>query len=110
MTETEVRTALEQILSREAAPEVDWAKVEELCLALNRGLVENPQHDWPPIVWSFVDDAPIRRKDPAYAAYQRNRARRYVDTGEYDPATSFPWGGCLFALASLVAFAIWFVT
>lgn len=77
MTLDQLKTDLTAILAVEEATPVDWARVDRMCLELIRKL---PTEDSYPkeVVYHYLDDSDVRRKDPAYGRGQRVRLHRWL--------------------------------
>ncbi|WP_214442671.1 hypothetical protein [Sphingobium yanoikuyae] len=82
----------------------DWVEVGRLASALQREL---PIDSMPDAVHRYLDDADIRSRKSAYAAYQRQEMRRYVDFGEYDDGIPVPWWVCALFLLAGAAIIKW---
>lgn len=81
MTLDELRAELHAILVAEEQSQIDWAKVEAMCLRVIRRLATEEQPDYPySVVYHFLDDVDIRQKDSSYAAVQRERVRTWLTT------------------------------
>ena len=80
MTLGELRADLRGILAEEERQQVDWGRVQFLCLGTIGRLATEPepsyQHE---VVYHFLDDADIREKDPVYGERQRERLRAWLD-------------------------------
>lgn len=80
MTSDELRADLHAIVAAEKQPHVDWATVEAMCLRTIDRLNTEEQPEYPyEVVYHFLDDADIRRKDASYAAVQRERIMRWLN-------------------------------
>ncbi|WP_426166211.1 hypothetical protein [Sandarakinorhabdus sp. DWP1-3-1] len=72
MTSDELQADVHAILAAEKEPKIDWAMVEAMCLRAIERLNTEGQPEYPyDLVYHFLDDVDIRRKDPSYAAVQR---------------------------------------
>jgi hypothetical protein len=80
MTEEELRSSLRAILSIEDRLQIDWQAVERLCDQTIRRLVtEEPAPEYPhDVVFHFLDDPDVRRKDAYYAEVQRQRLKAWL--------------------------------
>ena len=79
MTIVELRTELAAILSLEKHEPTDWRMVETRCLSAINRLNSEPAPVYPSdIVYRFLDDPDLRRKDAAYATTQRARLRDWL--------------------------------
>jgi hypothetical protein len=87
----------------------NWEQVDGLSDELLRQLISEPDTEVVEILNHYLDDAPIRERDEAYARRQRQRIRRFVETGEYKNSTPIPLWSCAVALALVVAVAVWFM-
>ena len=82
MTIEELREGLTHVLAEEERPGTDWTAVEALCLALIARLNSGEEPEYPhDIVYHFLDDPDIRRKDAVYASRQRQRLREWLVRG-----------------------------
>lgn len=90
MDQAELRQRVGAILAaEEAANSVEgWAKVERLSDELQAELEAIPGTECPEIVNHYLDDPEIRARDERYAAQQRERVRRFVQTGQYSDGAS----------------------
>lgn len=79
MTLDELRADLHAILLAEEQPHIDWAMVEAMCLrTIDRLNTEGqPEHPYD-IVYHFLDDADVRKKDAGYATVQRERIMTWL--------------------------------
>ncbi len=79
MTLEELKAELGAILLIEEATPVDWARVEQMCLELIGKLRSEIEPNYPyEVVYHYLDDADVRRKDAAYGRAQRIRLRRWL--------------------------------
>ena len=83
MTLNELKTQLRIILATEQAVPVDWATVERMSLDLLGKLATG---DAPPhphhVVYHYLDDPDVRRKDAAYGRHQRLRLQQWLEEGD----------------------------
>lgn len=80
MTLEELRADLRAILAKEEALPADWIAVDEMCLGLIRKLAAEKEPPYPhDVVYHYLDDPDIRRKDDAYGRGQRLRLKRWLD-------------------------------
>ena len=78
----ELTAELEAILALEEQSPVEWDTVERLCLRTIKRLNTEAEPQYPhAVVYHFLDDADVRRKDPAYARMQRDRLREWLRNG-----------------------------
>jgi hypothetical protein len=79
MTLDELKFNLKLILAEEDSVDVDWSKVESLCLDVLRRLNTQPEPEYPhDIVSHFLDDPDVRQKSSEYALMQRQRLRNWL--------------------------------
>jgi hypothetical protein len=104
MDPRELRRRVGVILAVEvrADEDEDWAEVERLSDELQAQLATD-QTICPEIVDHYLDDADVRAQDERYGEEQRERVRKFVETGEYDDGTAVPLWTCAVAVALLVA-------
>ena len=103
----ELRRRIGVILSAEDSEPPDWDQVDRLSDELLRQLIADRDSECPEIVRHYIDDADIRCRDEAYGAQQRERIRRFVETGEYKDSTPVPLWTCLVALAVVIVLIGW---
>ena len=79
MTIDELKSELRAILVEEENPNVDWTRVEDLCLNTIRRLNTETNPAYPhDVVYLFLDDPDVRLKSPEYAETQRQRVKRWL--------------------------------
>jgi hypothetical protein len=102
----ELRRRVGVILAVEvrADEDEDWAEVERLSDELQAQLATD--QICPEIVDHYLDDADVRAQDERYGEEQRERVRKFVETGEYDDGTAVPLWTCAVAVALLVAVVV----
>jgi hypothetical protein len=111
MDEGELRRRVAEILEAEERSPTDWTRVDELCATLVEQLPE-AKHPYPHVLHHFVADVDIRQRDNAYALYQRNLIRRFVETGEMvhdEPSTRMPAWSCALLVAIPIALLLWWL-
>jgi hypothetical protein len=83
MTLNELRSALQAILDAEQATDVDWPKVEKLCMRTLGHLKGKPAPDYTDdFVYVFLEDPKFRQDDKEYAKVQRKRLRNWLEGSE----------------------------
>jgi hypothetical protein len=81
MTIDDLRAELAAILTIEEGQSPDWQEIEASCLALVGRLVAESEPSYPhEIVYHFLDDVDVRRKDGRYADQQRDKLRHWLHT------------------------------
>ena len=103
----ELRRRVGAILAAEESEPPNWEQVDELSDNLLLQLISEPDTEVVQIVNHYLDDAPIRERDDGYARQQRQRIRRFVETGEYKNSTPIPLWTCAVALALTVCGVVW---
>jgi len=79
MTLEELKAELGAILLAEEATPVDWHRVEQMCLELIGKLASETEPNYPyEVVYHYLDDSDVRRKDAAYGKGQRIQLRRWL--------------------------------
>ena len=97
------------ILVAEEEEPRNWAEVDRLSDDLLQQLMREPEAHCPEIVNHYLDDADIRSADEGYGNQQRERIRRFVETGEYDDGTTVsPWA-CTVIIALILAGIVWLI-
>lgn len=80
MTLEDLKSDLRAILAKEEANLTDWGLVDRMCLELieklENGKAPSYAHD---VVYHYLDDPDIRRKDDPYGRGQRLRLKRWLD-------------------------------
>ena len=105
----ELRRRIATILAAEEMQPPDWAEVERMSDELTLNLMAEPETTCPEIIDHYLDDADIRAANDCYGAHQREKVRRFVETGEYDDGTIVsPWA-CAVVLALAIASIVWLV-
>ncbi|TFI59654.1 hypothetical protein E2493_03275 [Sphingomonas parva] len=80
MTLDELKADLRAILAEEEQQQVDWGRVQLLCLGTIGRLATEPEPSYAhEVVYHFLDDADIREKGTVYAERQRERLRAWLD-------------------------------
>lgn len=80
MTLEELRSDLRAILAQEEASPTDWVSVERMCLELIGKLARGKEPPYPhDVVYHYLDDPDIRRKDDPYGRGQRLQLQRWLD-------------------------------
>lgn len=81
MTLEDLRSDLRAILAEEEASPTDWVSVDRMCLGLIGKLARGKEPPYPPhdVVYHYLDDPDIRRKDEAYGRGQCMQLRRWLD-------------------------------
>jgi len=79
MTLDELKSSLAAILAAEEQAHIDWTAVDSLCDQILRRLNCESAPDYPhDVVYHFLDDPDVRRKDASYAKVQRERLREWL--------------------------------
>ena len=79
MTLDELKSSLASILAAEEHAQIDWTTVDSLCDEVLRRLNCEPAPDYPlDVVYHFLDDPDVRRKDASYAQVQRERLKEWL--------------------------------
>jgi hypothetical protein len=107
MDHAELRLRLAPILIAEE--ENDWARVEQLADELNREMASGRFEDSPEVVNHYLDDAVIRQSDTSYGASQRERVKRFTETGDYPRSLGLPWWFLGVVTLIGVGLIVWFV-
>ena len=114
MTQEQLRDRVRALLDLESSPVVDWEAVEARCAELSVDIERMPTEEVPDLLWHFVHDADIRRKDPGYGDWQRSELWVYVDTGEmveHAPSVAIsPWSCLALIAAAPLAALIWWLS
>ena len=84
----------------------DWGEVTRLAGELQAQLVADQTTVCPEVVDHYLDDVDIRAQDERYGQRQRERVRRFVDTGEYDDGTQVPLWTCAVTVTLLVGLVV----
>jgi len=79
MTLDELKSSLASILAAEEQAQINWTTVNSLCDEVVRRLNCEPAPDYPfDVVYHFLDDPDVRRKDASYAQVQRERLKEWL--------------------------------
>jgi hypothetical protein len=79
MTLEDLEAQLGLILEIEERVPVDWVASQKRCLEIILRLSREREPDYPhEIVYHFLDDPDVRRKDDRYALHQRQRLRAWL--------------------------------
>ena len=79
MTLDELKSSLAAILAAEEQAQIDWTTVGRLCDDVLRRLNCEPAPRYPyDVVYHFLDDPDVRRKDASYAQVQRERLKGWL--------------------------------
>ena len=109
MEQPELRQRVGAILAaEESANSIErWAEVERLTDELQAELQATPGTQCPDIVNHYLDDPEIRARDERYAAQQRERVRRFVQTGQYSDGASVSLWTVAGAVIVVVGLVVW---
>jgi hypothetical protein len=107
MEPSELRRKVGAILAEEERAEADWGRVARLSEELDAELAATRYSDCPEVVRHYLSDDDIRTRDEEYARQQRERLRRYIETGEYHDSKPVPLWGCVLVLAVPAAVLSW---
>ena len=81
MTLDELKLELKAILAIEQQVEIDWAKSEARCMNVIERLSAGPEPEYPHhIVYHFLDDPDVRKKDDQYASTQHQALGEWLDS------------------------------